>query len=87
MCVCDWALESLAESFHCLQRIQKKMATQKMKRWTRAMMVRAVLRIPEWTFRACSFVADEEYLDYDSDFEDRIDKSRGVPDVDPYAGM
>ncbi|KAJ3547662.1 hypothetical protein NMY22_g1567 [Coprinellus aureogranulatus] len=32
-------------------------------------------------------VRAEDYLDYDDDFEDNIDKGNGVPDVDPYAGI
>ncbi|KAF8529120.1 ubiquitin conjugating enzyme family protein [Hysterangium stoloniferum] len=29
----------------------------------------------------------DEFLDYDSDYDEKVDASRGVPDVDPYAGI
>ncbi|KAF6762638.1 ubiquitin conjugating enzyme family protein [Ephemerocybe angulata] len=29
----------------------------------------------------------EDFLDYDDEFEDNMDKANGVPDVDPYAGI
>lgn len=28
-----------------------------------------------------------DYVDYDSDYEAKAEAGRGIPDIDPYAGM
>ena len=53
------------------------------------MMTTAVcfIKLQELLVCSRSVCSADDYVDYDSDYDAKAEAARGIPDIDPYAGM